>query len=147
MRHIGVDSGYLSNQYNAREENRVTSPLGSKKNRLAPKAKINQHERDIAAQLPDAVRQPMSGALPGKPGDVKLERFLLDSKETETKSLILTYQDFVKLTAEAKSIDKIPGFVITLQGLPVYSEWVAIPLSVFAKMIEAGQDKDVLELE
>ena len=118
----------------------VSSKLGE--DEKSNKAKANKQEKSLAKKL-DGVRQPMSGALPGYKGDVKLEHFLLDSKQTAKGTLLITRKDLVKINREAVGEDKEPGLVIMFEkiarGTP--DEWVVIPLDVFAKMIQNNQDE------
>jgi len=117
------------------------TPLGSQKTN---KERINKHERSIAEQLPGGQAQPNSGAPPGKKGDVLLEHFLLDSKETKGEHISVTRRDLTKINREAGEAGRVPGLVITLKTPPVVpSEWVVLPLEVFAQMLEAGQDKEI----
>jgi hypothetical protein len=101
------------------------------------KARVNKHEKDIADDL-GGYRQPASGALEGMKGDVKLENFLIDSKETETNSLILSSKELTKITREARECGRDPAIVATIHKLPVTvaKEWVLIPMDVFAQMLD-----------
>jgi len=118
------------------------SPLGSQK---SDKEKINKHERSLAERLPGAQAQPSSGATPAKKGDVLLEHFLLDSKETKGQVISLSSLDFTKICREAGERGREPGLVVTLGRAPatVPREWVVISLEVFARMVEAGQDGEL----
>lgn len=114
--------------------------LGSQK---SMKARVNQHEQDLADAL-GGFRQPMSGALEGMKGDIKLDTFLLDSKETDTGTLILSVKEFTKITREAREAGREAGLVVTLHKLPVTvsKEWVVIPLEIFAKLLEDAARKE-----
>jgi len=118
--------------------------LGSKKKRTQ-KQRVNQHEQDLADKLPGGQRQPNSGALPHAKGDVKLDNFLLDSKETEGGLLNVAAVELTKITRHASEAGKTPGMVLTVKRVPatVPSEWVMIPLTVFAQMVEQGQDDGI----
>lgn len=120
-----------------------SSPLGSKK-RQSAKAQVNDHERELAEKL-DGRRQPLSGALDGHKGDIKLEAFLFDSKETKSGSILLTGKDLTKITREADGERRLPGLVVTIEQVPdtVSKEWVLIPLNVFSEMVERGQADDL----
>ena len=110
--------------------------LGSKKSK-SRKTKVNDHEQDLADRL-GGRRQPASGALPQHKGDIKLDKFLLDSKETEHNSIIVSAEDLTKISREARGEGKHPGLVITIDRVPttVYNEWVMLPLDVFAEVFE-----------
>lgn len=116
------------------------SALGSSK---ARQTQIVQHEQAIADRIPGGERQPASGALPHKKGDVKLEHFILDSKETAGAVLNVAAADLTKVVRQAGEHGKLPGLVLTVGRVPatVPREWVAVPLEVFAQMVENGQDR------
>jgi len=115
--------------------------VGSQKTR---KERVNDHEQDLADRL-GGMRQPNSGALVQHKGDVILEKFLLDSKETEAAVINVTGHDLTKITREADGERKLPGLVLTIRRVPatVEKEWVCIPISVFARMLETGMDKEI----
>jgi hypothetical protein len=122
----------------------VGGQLGSKKlNSL--KARVNAHEQDLADRL-EGVRQPLSGAISGYKGDIKLDHFLLDSKETSADTLGVSRADIVKINREACGERKEPGLVLTwnkmAEGCP--KEWVMIPLEVFQRMVCVNKQDDVL---
>jgi len=115
-------------------------PLGPKKPGSL-KAKANETEAELADRL-NGHRQPCSGAIVGHKGDVKLEHFLLDSKETGGSTILVSRKDLVKITREATGERLEPGLVLKFDKIALGTEnqWAVIPLSVFAKMLEAGQD-------
>lgn len=120
----------------------IVSGLGSKKRTQSQKAAVNDHEREIAETL-GGVRQPGSGAFGGKKNDVRLDRFLLDSKETIHGEIKVGGAELAKVCHHAAESQLYPGLVLTLKGklaATTPSEWVAIPLSVFAEMVQLGQD-------
>lgn len=123
----------------------MATKLGSDKKRASLKERVNDHERELAENL-GGVRQPNSGATAGRKGDVLLESFLLDSKETASATLNVHSADLIKITREAEEISRIPGLVLTVGGVPatVSREWVAVPLAVFAQMLQNGQDAGIL---
>ena len=53
------------------------------------KEKVNTHEQELADKL-EGRRQPNSGALDQHKGGIKLDNFLLDSKDTESSGLLIT---------------------------------------------------------
>ncbi len=119
------------------------SRLGSSKPKTG-KAAINQHERDIAETV-GGIRQPCSGALDHRKGDVSVEgdsimspdRFLLDSKQTIGNTMVLAVKDVTKICREALEVNKEPGLILTFGKHPtiVPEEWALIPLEVFADML------------
>ena len=86
-----------------------------------------------------------SGALPGNKGDVRLEKFLADSKGTERARLTLSISDVTKHCRDAREVGLWPMFIMLLKGTPssVPSEWVAIPLSIFQEMLDQNLDKEL----
>jgi hypothetical protein len=110
--------------------------LGSKKDKSV-KAKANAHEYDLADRL-DGHRQPGSGMFDAMKGDIQLDNFLLDSKQTKGQTLLLTVKDITKINREAYEAGKHPGLVLTVEMVPstVPSEWVAVPLTVFAALLK-----------
>lgn len=105
------------------------------------KARVNEHEHVLADKL-GGVRQLNSGALDAHKGDIKTEHFLLDSKETGANAIIISGTSLTKITREATGEGKFPGIVITVGCVPptVESEWVCVPISVFAKLLTQSQD-------
>ena len=105
------------------------------------KSRVNQHEREIADEL-GGYRQPASGALEGSKGDVKLDTFLIDSKETDTNSLILSSKELTKITREARDCGRAPAIVATIHKLPVTvaKEWVLIPMEIFAQLLDKDSE-------
>lgn len=101
------------------------------------KARVNQHEKDLADRL-GGFRQPASGALEGMKGDIKLDTFLLDSKETDTNSLILSTKELTKITREARECGREPALIVTIHRLPVTvsKEWAVIPMELFADLLD-----------
>jgi hypothetical protein len=110
------------------------SPLGSRKDQ---KTRINEHEQSLADRL-GGQRQPNSGATLRHKGDILLSKLLLDSKETQTNSLILTVAEIVKICREARELSREPGLVLSFTKAPVTmpAEWVAVPLEVFQQLLE-----------
>tara|TARA_R110000824_G_scaffold38623_4_gene117886 strand:- start:717 stop:1124 length:408 start_codon:yes stop_codon:yes gene_type:complete len=106
-------------------------------NQKSMKARVNQHEKELAEDL-GGFRQPASGALEGMKGDIKLDTFLLDSKETDTNSLILSTKELTKITREARECGREPGLIVTIHRLPVTvsKEWAVIPMELFADLLD-----------
>lgn len=125
------------------------SALGSKKKREATKTQVARHEKEMA-ELLGGHAQPASGATPGKKGDIvlgdgllTLDRFLLESKETTAGSILIDGRVLTKISREAMEVSRTPGLVITIEKLPssVPNTWVAVPIDVFAEMLEARKGK------
>ncbi len=105
------------------------------------KERVNAHEQDLADKL-DGRRQPNSGSLPQHKGDIKLDNFLLDSKETESSAILVTKKDLLKINREAFQEGKEPGLVLTLYNMAsvVPKEWVMVPLEVFYELLKQNED-------
>lgn len=110
-------------------------PLGSGKKRTK-KLEAMDRERDFAKEL-GGVAQPGSGGGDYHKGDVKLPDFLLDSKQTDANSILVTASVLAKISAEARQMQKDPGLILTLvtPGLTA-KDWAVIPLSVFKDLLE-----------
>lgn len=118
--------------------------FGSTKSNLKGKKKYNQHEKDLAEKL-GGVRQPASGALAHRKGDVVVDdgifsanKYLFDSKQTEGASILVLGKDITKICREASDEQKMPGLLLTIENLPntVPKEWAAIPLEVFSELLD-----------
>lgn len=120
----------------------IEPTLGSKKRREHPKAKINRHEKEIAEML-GGFAQPASGALAHAKGDIKLDNFLLDSKETEAAQITIRGLDLTKICREAFEIHRHPGLFVTIKQIAgtTPNEWVMIPAELFAEMLQKGMDE------
>lgn len=105
------------------------------------KTKANENEKRIAEKL-GGKRQSHSGAILGSKGDVKLDKFLLDSKQTSFNSIVVSTDMLSKITKEARGEGKNPAIVITFETPPmeVSKQWVLIELDDFAKMLDNKQD-------
>lgn len=115
----------------------MSSPLGGKKKHKEGKAKTLQTEADLAHRLEGRV-QPKSGAGPFHKGDVKLEDFLIDSKETEGQTVRLSAADFVKITREARGEHLEPAIAIIIHRMNpnVSKSWIAIPEEAFKSLLD-----------
>lgn len=114
--------------------------MGGKKG-SSRKRRVNEHEEELADKL-GGYRQPQSGAFAAFKGDIKLEDFLLDSKETEHSSIIVSYKDIVKITREAHQAGKMPGLVLTIKKMPptIPTEYVLTSIDDFAILLERIRD-------
>jgi len=109
----------------------IETRLGSKKSK---KTQILEHEQSLAKKL-DGVAQPNSGALAHRKGDVLLDTFLLDSKETEGVEIRISKKDLTKVSREAREVNRRPGLVITFENDHA-NEWVMIPLETFSELLK-----------
>ena len=120
----------------------IGSSLGSKKKRESQKAQVNRHEKEIAKAL-GGFAMPASGALDGMKGDVKLDNFLIDSKETIHGSIKVDGLDLTKICREAGEVNRKPALYLTIKkvAFETPNEWVLIPAEIFAKMLDEDLDR------
>lgn len=80
--------------------------------------------------------QPASGAGDCHKGDIKLENWLIDKKETTAQSIMVYGKDLTKITREADGEDKNPALLIQMEGVPstVSNEWIVLPLDIFSEL-------------
>lgn len=109
-------------------------PLGQTKPK---KTQVLDHEKKLAAELGGRAT-PNSGALASAKGDISLDNFLAESKETEYNSIVIKGKDLSKISREAREVGKTPLFIFTLYGIEglAESEWVAMPKSAFIGIME-----------
>lgn len=110
--------------------------MGSKKAR-SRKSLVNQHEQELADKL-GGFRNPQSGALSPFKGDVSLDDFLFDSKETENSSIIVSHVDLTKISQEARQSGKIAGLILTIKKIPytIPNEWVMLSIEDFGDLLD-----------
>jgi len=118
--------------------------IGGKKFRETGKAAINRNEARLAEGV-GGIRQPASGALPHRKGDVVIDdtifstnRFLFDSKQTEGSTIIISGKDLTKICREASGESKEPGLLVTIAKVAdtTPTEWTMVPLKTFTDMLE-----------
>ena len=99
------------------------------------KAKTLRSERESASKLGGRA-QPRSGASAAHKGDIKLDNFLIDQKQTTGSSILVHGKDLTKITREADGEGKTPALLLKLESIPktVSGEWVALPLETFAEL-------------
>ena len=92
------------------------------------KVKSIKSEKALAKKV-GGFRCPASGA-GGIKGDVQLDGYLLDLKQTQNSSISIKLEDLVKATREANGVNKTPALVIKFEKVAagVASEWLVIPL-------------------
>jgi len=113
----------------------MSMPLGSSK-KLTKKQEAMEREKQFATMLGGRA-QPSSGGGKFHKGDVKLPDFLLDSKQTEANSILVTGAMLAKIAAEARQVSKDPGLILTLQTPGITAkDWAVIPLDVFRELLE-----------
>jgi len=112
-------------------------PLGSsKKRQKSYKKEAMDHEKELADKL-GGVAQPGSGAGLRHKGDVQTDDFLFDSKQSHANTIIVAGRDLGKIQHEATQASRVPGLILKLNApANTPDEWVCIPLSAFAELIE-----------
>ena len=105
------------------------------------KEKSLSQENKMARSVGGKV-QPGSGSSMYAKGDVKHSDFLIECKRTDKKSLRVQNSWLVKITEEAFAKHKYPALHMEMEinTSMTESDWVAVPLSVFVKLIG---EKDV----
>lgn len=80
-------------------------------------------------------------------GDIIINKpipILLEHKRTRAKSYAVTRDTLRKVTEGARQAMRVPGLVLAFQNAQVdgleEEEWVLVPRSVFAYLLEAGRD-------
>ena len=107
--------------------------LGNKKKSL--KAATLASEQASAERLGGGA-QPASGAQKAHKGDIKLDDFLIDKKETSAQSILIHGKDLTKITREADGEGRTPALLVQLEGIPstVSGQWIMIPVEKFAEL-------------
>ena len=118
-------------------------PRGQLGSRKTPKQRAQQTERQLADQL-GGVATPNSGALAHRKGDVSLDAFLLESKETDHLTYRIAQAELRKITVESREAGKEPAFSITFHSMKFGTPktWVLIPLGVFDGFVKTVRDGD-----
>lgn len=97
-----------------------------------------QRAEKRAAKRMGGRQQPGSGSQQHSKGDIKLERFLVESKSTIHESLGLKLEWFRKISKEAIDINREPALAIQFvdgagRTIPD-GDWVAVPARVFKEL-------------
>lgn len=101
------------------------------------------HQENRVATKLGGKRQRGSGSSDYAKGDVKTERFLIECKQTEKKSLSVKGEWLSKITREAMAAGKTPALSIEIKGIEdriAERDWVAIPMSVFRRLTQDQED-------
>jgi hypothetical protein len=80
---------------------------------------------------------PASGALQHSKGDIRKDRFLIDSKATVNESFRLTTEQLAKISKEALDAGKDPAILVQFvnhSGRVHAGSWVVIPERVFREV-------------
>jgi hypothetical protein len=110
------------------------------------KGKSRKQEKRIAELIGGRI-QPASGATKrdlwkgtshSTKGDVCETDFLIEAKRTDTQSLHITGEWLFKIQAHADMSAKLPALAFEIGGYPLLQEkdWVAVPASVFKKLLK-----------
>lgn len=99
------------------------------------KKQSQKNEKTIANKL-GGITTPGSGAFTGHKGDIKLDKFLLELKETNNLSISILADHLMKIRKEAIESGK-EGCMIyrfnSVKELP--KDWILIPMELFKEII------------
>jgi hypothetical protein len=113
--------------------------------RKCNKSRSAEHEDRLQGVLRSKAT-PNSGALPNISfkGDLQDDLFVWQAKLTERDRYTLTADVLVELQRQASLNSKWPAMAITMEALPrqVEQDWVALPSSVFAELIDIYRRTD-----
>lgn len=115
-------------------------PLRSQKKRTDRKSLAMRTEKDLATKL-GGVAQPGSGAGLRHKGDVKTQDALIDSKETEGNSILVTGAMLSQITAQARREQKYPALCLKIGVMPgalTPKQWMVIPIDTYLDLVEAS---------
>lgn len=84
----------------------------------ASTTKRSRRSEEQGAKLSGGKRQPASGALPHRKGDIRENGYLVDDKITDAGSYRVTREDWRKIEHEAAMSSLRPAMRITIAGLP-----------------------------
>ena len=78
----------------------------------------------------------------GAKGDIKLERYLVESKTTERDSIAVKHEWLAKIAHEARGTDRNPALALTFvdgRGQPVRDgAWIVIPEWLWKELSDAA---------
>lgn len=100
-------------------------PIGSQKNN---KKEAQKREKKLASEL-GGKAMPNSGASDQR-GDIKLDKYLIDDKFTNTEAYVIKVETLNKITIEAYDVNREPLLIIQfrkhiINGYP--DEWILVP--------------------
>jgi hypothetical protein len=105
--------------------------------------KSRKQEERVAKRV-GGRRQPASGALPvpSLKGDIREDRFLIEAKRTDAKSLSIKSEWLMKIESQAEAVGKLPAVSIEIAGtLPMAEkDWCLIPMHVFRSLLDKGRE-------
>jgi len=108
-------------------------PIEKRKGR---KAWLKQ-EKGIAKELRGR-RQPGSGSVPGRKGDVVAGNLLVEAKVTSKLSFSLKLAELTKIMQEAHDQGRVPAFCVRFdQGGPRNSDFVVLTWEFFKELMES----------
>lgn len=108
------------------------------------KNKYKAQEKRVARKT-GGRRQPMSGALPCFKGDVSLDSFLIDAKQTIHKTMSVQSDWLRKINREASDCGKYPALSLEWANATegVERDWILIPISVFNTMLQNSKTSGI----
>lgn len=129
-----------------KKKNKPLSPLGALRrlksaDERSTHATVLEHENDAAALI-EGDRHRGSGASMYRKSDASSERYQLEAKQTEKKSLSLKAEWLIKITKEAIAQRKVPLLSIrflNIREVLVDNDWVLLPASEFRELMEKAK--------
>lgn len=104
----------------------------------------SRNQEDRVARRIRGRRQPGSGAIQNDAfkGDIKHDRFLIEAKRTNAKSITVKSEWLLKIEDEARILDKLPALSLEIGGVPptIERDWCMIPMSVFDRLVNRGSE-------
>jgi len=102
-----------------------------------PQRKSKKQERSLAARLGGRT-QKGSGSCRFHKGDVKTVELLLEAKQTSKESLSVKKAWLEKISREAMAYNKVPALAFGFTDIAklVEKDWIAVPASFFAELME-----------
>jgi hypothetical protein len=122
LRCKAFDQGYNQKGKSRKQEERVAGIVGG---RVQPASGATKHDL-------------WKGTRHSTKGDVCETDFLIEAKRTDAQSMSITGEWLFKISNNAAKSDKMPALAFEIGGFPLLQEkdWVAVPASVFKKLLK-----------
>lgn len=116
------DPGYNKKGKSRKQEDRIADIVGG---RVQPASGATKHDL-------------WKGTRCSTKGDVCEADFLIEAKRTDAQSISIAGEYLFKITSYASKSDKMPALAFEIGGYPLLQEkdWVAVPASVFKKLLK-----------
>ena len=111
--------------------------------RMAAKSKSAhglKSEKRLSKTFKGAKLQPGSGAIDGAKGDIRISKFLIESKSTINESYSLKHEILQKIGREALDVNSHPALTVSFTDkdgkAKPQGDWILLPLYAFHEMNE-----------